>query len=91
MKDIIYNIDLFTWDKDSKCLYGDEKKLWASDEYFAFPFPSGRQQFYIRNTKTGKSVRFRFAEDFDAGHTKQYIFRSEEGIICMVQIYPEII
>jgi hypothetical protein len=91
MKDIIYDITAFTWDKDAKCFFGDEKELWATNEYFAFPFPSGRQQFYIHNKKTDTSKRFRYADEFNVEFAKQYIFMSEDGITCMVKIYPEII
>jgi len=78
---INYDIHSFAWNSKTRTFRGDEIRLWDMGTYFQYSFPSGRRQFFIRNTNTGGFRRFRLQKE-----TKRtLIFVSEDFIICRIK------
>jgi hypothetical protein len=80
MKDIRYNIHDFVWEKDSNHFYGNARDLWDTDNYYKYPFPNGKKQFFIHNPTTGGFRRFRFSHELIVGDDVVWYFQSEDGI-----------
>ena len=88
MKNITYDIHNFKWDIDSNTFYGDAWNLQevGNGSYYQFPFPNGKKEFYIKNFETRGFRRFRFVRELKMDYTNQWLFESEDGIKCMVNI-----
>ena len=80
MKDIRYNIHNFVWEKDSNHFYGNARDLWDTDNYYKYPFPNGKKQFFIHNPTTGGNRRFRFSHEKIFKSDTVWYFESEDGI-----------
>jgi len=92
MKNITYDIHSFKWDIDSNTFYGDAWNLQevGNGSYYQFPFPNGKKEFYIKNFGTWGFRRFRFVREVKMDYTNQWLFESEDGIKCMVNINKNI-
>lgn len=86
MKDIRYNIHHFVWDKDSNHFHGHADKLWDTDNYYKYPFPNGKKQFFIDNPNTGGFRRFRFSHEVILNDITLLYFKSEDGINAEILI-----
>ena len=85
MKNIIYSIDSFKWEKGDNSFYANEVALYTSEGDFKCTFPNGKRQLYIKNYKTGNFRRFRFLKEKDT--TLEYI--SEDNIYCKIYIHKD--
>lgn len=86
MKDIRYNIHDFLWDKDSNEFYGQAHTLWEMDNYYKYPFPNGKKQFFIVNPSTGGFRRFRFTDEMILNDVTLLYFESEDGISVEIEL-----
>jgi len=77
-----YLIKDFDWDKEKNTLSANADTICVPG--YAPSFPNGRKQFNIYNNKTGEFRRFRFTHQDDF----YFFFKSEDGIICQIQIAP---
>jgi len=82
MKNIIYDIYNFRWDKNSNKFIGDEIMLYPVNDggYHKYPFPTQRKQFTIRNPKTSGFRRFRLKTETET----TWVFESEDEIYCKI-------
>ena len=92
-KKFTYDIRQFNWAKEVNTFFADAWDLvaWMEDG-LTHPeaFPNMREQFYIKNYKTGNERRFRFVKEYiDAPDNEPWSetfwqFKSEDGIICSI-------
>jgi hypothetical protein len=82
-----YDITDFDWDKHEMTFCADGWDLYPQNIEFVGTeaFPSGRQQFIIRNYKTGGFRRFTFASEGNRYGSNVLVFTSEDnGPICLI-------
>lgn len=82
MKLFQYSIRDFDWNKETNTLSANADNLYVPG--YEPSFPNGRKQFNIYNNKTGEFRRFRFTHQDDF----YFFFKSEDEIICQIQIRP---
>jgi hypothetical protein len=84
----IYNIDHFKWYRKFNTFYGKADELYDCEKniFSQLPFINGRKQFFIKNKKTEGFRRFRFIREYMRGMNIIYMYKSEDGIKCLVVI-----
>ena len=92
-----YDIRDFYWSKERNTLSASAWQLFSlSHPDLQEPFPSDKQQFIIKNNKTGGFRRFRFqrekryeldVEEGCCAELIEYVFESEDGIKCVIIVY----
>ena len=100
-KTIKYDIRDFNWVKELNTFFAYNKCLWEMSGEYKCPFPTGRKQFFIENTKTGGFCRFRlesenvetqwceYTDDSGKGEWAEFnslLFSSEDGILCKIYL-----
>lgn len=83
MRNVYYDASLFRYDKETKTFFGNSWQIWDMDNKYNFPFPTGKKQFYIKNTKTGGFRRFRFA------HEIEYVYEADNDVMDIIMLVPE--
>ena len=86
MNTVHYDIRDFLWVKDSNTFYGDGYDLYDAEGDYRSTFPNGREQFVIKNYQTGNFRRFRFQEKVVDFFGTFYIFTSEDGFKCHINL-----
>ena len=85
-----YITDQFNWVKEDRTFYGASHSLWDTSCYYKFPFPNGRKQFKMTNMETGGFRVFTFVREFwNTEGILEYVFSSEDGLLCNILIEPE--
>ena len=82
MKNVFYDAALFNYDKRTKTFTGNSWEIWDMDNKYKHPFPTGKKQFYIKNTKTGGFRRFRFVSEIENIHS------ADRGIWALIKSIP---
>jgi hypothetical protein len=82
MKDVFYDASSFLYDKENKTFTGNSWEIWDMDNKYAYPFPTGRKQFCIKNSKTGGFRRFRFISEIE----NMYI--SDLNVLSLIKNMP---
>lgn len=82
MKNVYYDVSLFSYDKRTKTFTGNSWEIWDMDNKYAYPFPTGKKQFYIKNTKTDGFRRFRFVSEID------HIHAADRSVLALIKSLP---
>lgn len=77
---VTYLVEDLTWNAETQMFSAEARDLWARED-FKFPFPNGRKQFYVVNTRTGGCRRFRLLLVLK----NDLLFVSEDDILCMIR------
>ena len=88
MNTIHYDIRDFKWVKEDNTFYGDGWDLYPAEEPYIGSFPNGKKQFVIKNYKTGNFQRFTFEREYIDPFGTEWIFVSEDGYRCQINIDP---
>lgn len=83
MKNVYYDASLFRYDKESKTFFGNSWEIWDMDGKYQYPFPTGKKQFYIKNTKTDGFRRFRFINEIE------YVVEADRQVMDFIMSVPD--
>jgi hypothetical protein len=89
-----YDINDFKWDMEANTFYGNADNLYECDRthFYQIPFINGRGQFFIKNKRSGGFRRFRFEKECDINELEiVYLYKSEDGIKCEVNIKKDLL
>lgn len=82
MKNLIYDIADFDWDKDLQTFTAKSSMLYPTNHNdFNYSFPSDGKQFFIVNPKNKNSVRFRLQRETET----EFLYLSETNLYCLIQ------
>lgn len=84
MKDIIYSIYDFIYDKENNTFYANSEELFPLNENHFAPFPNQRKKFYVLNPKTNNRRRFIFKKQHVQKDKILLEFQSEDEIKCII-------
>lgn len=86
MNTVHYDIRDFKWVAENKTFYGDGWDLYDAVGDYKQPFPNGKKQFVIKNYKTNGFRRFVFQSETTDPFGTYYIYTSEDGIRCIINL-----
>lgn len=86
MNTVHYDIRDFLWVKDSNTFHGDGWDLYDAEGDYRSAFPNEKSQFVIKNYKTGNFRRFRFQKELIDSYGTYWMFESEDGYKCTIDI-----
>ena len=86
MNTVHYDIRDFKWVGLNNTFYGDAWDLYDAEGDYRSAFPNEKKQFVIKNYQTGNFRRFTFLKEIEDPFGKDWVFISEDGIQCQINI-----
>tara|TARA_R110000868_G_scaffold34853_1_gene125455 strand:- start:70 stop:351 length:282 start_codon:yes stop_codon:yes gene_type:complete len=86
MSIVHYDIRDFLWVKDNNQFYADGWDLYDAEGDYRSAFPNQKEQFVIKNYQTENFRRFTFQKEVTDPFGTYWMFESEDGYKCMIDI-----
>ena len=79
--DIWYNINIFSYDRESKSLHIKQSDMYCDNEGFKYAFPNPGKKFYVKNYKTQGHRCFKLV----TRDTDKYTYKSDDDIFLIIE------
>jgi len=85
-RQVYYSTNSFKYVKEEKTFYGVIDNIYPIEEGSQIPLPTEKNQFYLKNPKTGEFRRFSFQKELQDNSDLYYIFKSEDDLYVYILV-----